>query len=132
MQKNRYQPDIYVLFIMCRTGVLKVVLWNYLGKVFIKLWVKQCHLRLHILIQHQREHWEHGVDCSVAVNISNAALTQHTCADRQKEMHTNCTAVQMFNCITTSTETAKNSQETTSELTYPTIRKPWYSGTDAK
>lgn len=58
--------------------VFKHVLWHYLGKVFIKLRVKQCHLWLYILIQHQREHWEHGVDCSIAVNISNVELTRCT------------------------------------------------------
>lgn len=35
---------------------------NYLGEVFIKLRVEKSHLRLHILVQDQGEHGEHGVD----------------------------------------------------------------------
>lgn len=58
---------------------------HYLGKVFIKLWVKHRHFWLHILIEHQRENWEHGVDCSIAVGISNAALAQHACAEIQTD-----------------------------------------------
>lgn len=34
----------------------------YLCEVFIKLWVEQSHLRLHVLVQNQREHRKHGVD----------------------------------------------------------------------
>lgn len=114
---------------MYTTGV-KCALY-YLGKVFVKLWVKQCHLWLHILIQHQREHWEHGVDCSVAVNISHAALPQHTCTEIHTERHScsHCLAMQMFKRIK---DKHTNSQEARSLITYPTMRKPWYRGTDAK
>lgn len=34
----------------------------YLGEVLVKLWVQQSHLWLHILVQHEGEDWEHGVD----------------------------------------------------------------------
>lgn len=65
--------------------MVKCVLWHHLGEVFIKLWVKQCHLWLYILIQHQREHWEHGVDCSVAVNKSECCI-KTTDTQRQNKM----------------------------------------------
>ncbi len=39
---------------------------RYLGEVFVKLWVEKSHLWLHILVQNQREHREHGVDGGIA------------------------------------------------------------------
>ena len=38
----------------------------YLGEVFVELWVEESHLWLHVLVQHQGEHWEHGVDGGIA------------------------------------------------------------------
>ena len=34
----------------------------HLGEVLVELGVQHRHLRLHVSVQHQREHGEHGVD----------------------------------------------------------------------
>lgn len=58
----------FFLFTKCTTWLVADAngsLWRYLGEIFVKLWVEESHLRLHVLVQDQGEDGEHGVDGGV-------------------------------------------------------------------
>lgn len=97
----------------------------HLGEVLVELWVEESHLRLHVLVQHQGEHWEHGVDGGIT-----AQYRRH----REKRLDQNSFHISGDKIMVSHTikKIWKKAMQSMFNVTYPTMRNPWYKGTEAK
>lgn len=103
-----------------------------LSEVLIKLWVEQGHLWLHILVQDQGEYRKHGVDSRITTHKVKKKKEM-----RDEERRGNKTEGYMIKYCRSLHQgyvVVKLSLHWTHETsgTHPTMRKPWYRGTEAK
>lgn len=104
-----------------------------LSEVLIKLWVEQGHFWLHILVQDQGEYRKHGVD---------SRIPTHKVKKKEKEMRdedrrgnkTEGYMIEYCRSLHQGYAVVKLSSHWPHETsgTHPTMRKPWYRGTEAK